>query len=196
MDKEARSRASRRGAKETGTVAAANGGEFVNDAPSQLLTFAVRRIAVARSDWGAAMLAELAALRGSRARWEFALGCAWVAAFPPATGGLLQIMKTTIIGALLVSTALVAPLIYLELRYAKMIYSEFPYPLFATLWFVAAAFVVVAAPLIHAVRAGESVLARPVVLTARIGFLILAALFWTFLVKDQMPCFLGVPNCD
>ena len=43
-------------------------------------------------------------------------------------------MKTTMITAMLVSTALVAPLVYLELRYALPIYTEFPYPLFAILW--------------------------------------------------------------
>ena len=105
-------------------------------------------------------------------------------------------MKTTMIAAMLISTALVTPLIYLELRYGTQSYSHFPYPLFAILWLVPAAFVLVAAPLIRSVCAGQSVLARPGVLIARAAFLVLAALFWTGFVNDQMPCFLGVPNCD
>lgn len=166
------------------------------DLPGKLLALAVRRMPLARSDWGTAMLAELAALPGCRARWEFALGCAWVATFPPGTGGWLQSMRNTIPTAILAGAAVVAPFIYLELRYARTIYSNFPFPLFALLWLLVSAFVVVAAPLIRAIRAGESVLARPAVLTVRIGFLVGAALFWIAIVQDQMPCFLGVPNCD
>lgn len=163
------------------------------DVAGRLLAFAVRRMRAARREWGAAMLAELAELQDSPTRWRFALGCAWVAAFPPGAGGPLQTMKTTTIAGALVSTALIVPLLYLELRYA---YSDFPYPLFAVLWLVPAAFVFVAAPLVRAMQAGESVLARPVVLSVRIGLLVLAALFWAAIVNDQMPCFLGVPNCD
>jgi len=166
------------------------------DMPSRLLAFAARRMPPVRSEWGAAMLAELAELQDSRARWEFALGCAWVAVFPPGTGGLLQTMKTTMITATLVSTVLVAPLVYLELRYGTQSYSRFPYALFTILWLVPAAFVFAAAPLMRAVRAGKNVLERPGALVVRVVFLVLAALFWTGFVNDQMPCFLGVPNCD
>jgi hypothetical protein len=94
-------------------------------------------------------------------------------------------MKTTAIMAALIGAALVTPLLYLELRNAG--YTHFPYPLFAVLWLVPAAFVFTAA---------RPFRAHPVVLSARVGFLILAALFWAGLVNDQMPCFLGVPNCD
>ena len=166
------------------------------DIPSLLLALAVRQMPPSRSDWGAAMLAELGEFRGSRERWEFALGCTWVAAFPPGTGELLQTMKTTMITATLVSTVLVAPLVYLELRYGTQSYSRFPYALFSILWLVPAAFVFAAAPLMRAVRAGKNVLERPGVLVVRVVFLVLAALFWTGFVNDQMPCFLGVPNCD
>ena len=46
----------------------------VLDMPSRLLAFAARRMPPARSEWGAAMLAELTEVRDSRERWEFALG--------------------------------------------------------------------------------------------------------------------------
>jgi hypothetical protein len=164
-----------------------------SDVAGRLLAFAVQRMPPARREWGAAMLAELAALQDSPTRWKFALGCAWVAVFPPPTGGPFETMKYTTITAALVSTVLVAPLLYFELRYG---YSGFPYFLFAVLWLVPAVFVFAAGPLIRAMRAGQSVLAHPVVLSARVGFLVLAALFWTAIVNDQMPCFLGVPNCD
>jgi hypothetical protein len=75
-------------------------------------------------------------------------------------------------------------------------FPPFPYPLFAMLWLLPFAVVFVATPLIRATRSGEGVLARPVVLVARVGFLVLAVLLWVIIVNDQMPCFLGVPNCD
>jgi hypothetical protein len=42
----------------------------------------------------------------------------------------------------------------------------------------------------------ERLLASPVALLLRITFLALILVFWVSLVNDQMPCFLGIPNCD
>jgi hypothetical protein len=64
------------------------------------------------------------------------------------------------------------------------------------MWVVAAVFFLAAGSLLRAVRAGGDLLARPGVLTLRVVILLAAALFWGGLVNDQMPCFLGVPNCD
>lgn len=161
----------------------------MKDAPERLAQFAARCMPAARSEWGAAMVAELREYRGRRDRWEFALGCLRVAAFEAGSGGRMRTMMI----AMLTGAALVAPWIYLEVRNG---YLNFPYLLFAVLWFVAAAFTLTAAPLVRALRAGESVLARPELFAARVVFLALAGLFWTSVVLDQMPCFLGVPNCD
>jgi hypothetical protein len=38
--------------------------------------------------------------------------------------------------------------------------------------------------------------ARPVRFIFGAALLILIALAWSGIVADQMPCFLGVPNCD
>jgi hypothetical protein len=62
----------------------------LRDAPELLLTIAVRRMPAERSEWGAAMLAELAQLQHPFTRWRFALGCARVALFSPRKSGLLQ----------------------------------------------------------------------------------------------------------
>jgi len=62
----------------------------LTDAPRRLLTIAARRMPAERSEWGEAMLAELAQLQNPFTRWRFALGCARVALFPPRKGGLLQ----------------------------------------------------------------------------------------------------------
>ena len=57
-----------------------------------------------------------AELQDGPTRWEFALGCAWVAVFPPGTGGPGHTMRSTTIAAALVSTVLVAPLLYLQVK--------------------------------------------------------------------------------
>jgi hypothetical protein len=60
------------------------------DWPARLLMFAVRRMPAERSEWGAAMLAELTELQQPAARWEFALSCTHVGLFPPRRGGFLM----------------------------------------------------------------------------------------------------------
>ncbi len=102
----------------------------------------------------------------------------------------------TIVKAMLAAAALVAPLVALEMRFGGATFSSLASPLFVLLWLVATAFAIVAAPLIRAALAGEGLLARPGVLAARVGFLVLAAGVWIVIVQDQWPCFLGVPNCD
>ncbi len=73
-----------------------------------------------RSEWGVAMLAELAQLQHPSIRWQFALSCIRVALFPPRKardGGLLQTIMnhkmksiiTTIGAAALISLILVQP---------------------------------------------------------------------------------------
>jgi hypothetical protein len=49
--------------------------ETASDRLSGLLVLAVRGLPADRSEWGTAMCAELAGVRGSRARWVFGLGC-------------------------------------------------------------------------------------------------------------------------
>lgn len=53
------------------------------DGPARLLAAAVATLPDDRDDWGAAMAAELAQVRGRSPRWWFAAGCAQAAIFPP-----------------------------------------------------------------------------------------------------------------
>jgi hypothetical protein len=53
------------------------------DGPGSLLAAAAATLPGERRDWGAAMAAELAQVRGRAARWRFAAGCARAVAFPP-----------------------------------------------------------------------------------------------------------------
>lgn len=62
------------------------------DWPARLLTSAVRRMSVERSEWGAAMLAELTQLQQPYERWRFALGCTRVALCVPRRGRLFQLI--------------------------------------------------------------------------------------------------------
>jgi hypothetical protein len=93
--------------------------------------------------------------------------------------------------AALVSTALVLPLLILELRNGA---SEFPPVLFALLWLLPFAFVLFFQGTVGSgARAGTlSYLRRPLAAAC----LVFIAWFWITVVVDQMPCFLGVPNCD
>jgi hypothetical protein len=103
---------------------------------------------------------------------------------------------STLLTAGLTSSVLIAPLVLLELRYGTHNYSSFPYPVFAILWVLPPLFVFTIAPLIRPVRPGGSVLAHPMTLLLRVAVLALIGMLWTQLLTDQLPCFLGVPNCD
>lgn len=98
--------------------------------------------------------------------------------------------------AAIVGFLLVLPFIIMELVFGRTSYSSFPFPLFGILWFLPVLFVVVIAPIVRTVRAGNSIMVNPITFLLRVAFLIIIATFWVGLVNDQMPCFLGVPNCD
>ena len=68
--------------------------------------------------------------------------------------------------------------------------------LFGLLWLLAIAFIVILVPIVRTVRAGNSVMANPINLLLRVAFLALIAMMWGGIIIDQLPCFMGVPNCD
>jgi hypothetical protein len=175
----------------------------LRDAPELLLTIAVRLMPSARREWGAAMLAELEQLQHPLTRWRFALGCARVAMLAPRRGALLQTIMNSnaksIGAASLISFILVAPFAFLEFRYNTEISRDlihFPILVFGLLWLFATVFFIIVASIARTVRAGDGLLAHPVRLLFRLVFLVLVAWFWGGLFIDQLPCFLGVPNCD
>jgi hypothetical protein len=67
--------------------------------------------------------------------------------------------------------------------------------LFGVLWLLPTAFVVILAPIVRTVRAGN-IMVNPISLLFRVAFLTLIATIWGWGFIDQLPCFLGVPNCD
>ena len=106
---------------------------------------------------------------------------------------------TTFGAAALIGLLLTVPFVLLEWRYntAQMpSLLHFPLPLFGILWLLPTVFIITVAPVARAIRSDGGLLAHPVTLLLRVVFLALIAVMWTGLVYDQMPCFLGVPNCD
>jgi hypothetical protein len=95
--------------------------------------------------------------------------------------------------AAIIGTLVVLPFMLLELFNRRNFSAEFPFPLFLVMWLLSASFVFVVTPPVRnrAQRVNEGVRVLPrVVLVAAIAWM------WLGLVADQMPCFLGVPNCD
>ena len=68
--------------------------------------------------------------------------------------------------------------------------------LFGVLWLLPTVFIIILKPIVRNARAGKSLVARPVTLLLRVASLLLIATLWGWGFMDQLPCFLGVPNCD
>jgi hypothetical protein len=100
--------------------------------------------------------------------------------------------------AALLSTILVLPFIILEAVNQPLTAQSIPALtiLFGLLWLLPLAFIVTLTPIVRTVRGGGATLANPLPLVIRLVFLALLFLVWSGLLVDQMPCFLGVPNCD
>lgn len=98
--------------------------------------------------------------------------------------------------AMIIGLILVIPFAILELTFGAVNYSSFPIALFVFMWLLPVAFIVILMPIVRKVRAGESIMANPVNLLVTVVFLALIAAMWGFSLNDQLPCFLGVPNCD
>ena len=96
----------------------------------------------------------------------------------------------------LISLLLVIPFMIMEIVSRRGFGEGFPIPLFAMLWILPVLFILTGMPILRNLRAGDSLMAQPINLLIRLVVLILVAVLWTGLLLDQMPCFLGVPNCD
>ena len=107
-------------------------------------------------------------------------------------------LTTDLRSAAVISFALVLPLMILEALNNTITRQSAPglALLFGTMWLLPAVFVVALMPLVRSVRVGQGVLANPVSLSLRVAFLALIAMVWMWALADQLPCFLGVPNCD
>lgn len=100
--------------------------------------------------------------------------------------------------AALISFLLVLPFAILESLNQTMTEMNAPglFVLFGLLWLLPMAFIVTLMPMVRNLRAGHSLMANPINLLLRVSLLALIAMMGAGLLIDQMPCFMGVPNCD
>ena len=68
--------------------------------------------------------------------------------------------------------------------------------LFGLLWLLAAVFVVVLTAIVRHAWFGRDTPTRLVSVGVRVAVLAVIAAVWVSIVVDQMPCFLGIANCD
>ncbi len=95
----------------------------------------------------------------------------------------------------LVGFAVVLPFLILELVNRRGLQESFPVVLFGLLWLLPFTFVLIVMPVVRGLSArSRGVVAR--LLLPRAVLLTFIAWFWIALIADQLPCFLGVPNCD
>jgi hypothetical protein len=67
--------------------------------------------------------------------------------------------------------------------------------LFGLLWILVAAFILILTQAMRSVSSRRGVFANPW-FWLRLASLLSIAVLWGVIVIDQVPCFLGVPNCD
>ena len=108
----------------------------------------------------------------------------------------MQTILTNIRFPTILSFMLIIPFMIMEVVNRRNFNEGFPIPLFIFMWLLPLLFMLTGMTIVRSVRAGNNVLAKPVFLLIRVVILIFIAWFWAALLIDQMPCFLGVPNCD
>lgn len=111
-------------------------------------------------------------------------------------GNVFKAALVNTVPAVVIGFLLVLPFVILESVYGRTSYSSFPFPLFAILWILPSIFIFIGMPVARNLLAGNSITANPVTLLFRVAFLVIIGVMWASLVNDQLPCFLGVPNCD
>jgi hypothetical protein len=108
----------------------------------------------------------------------------------------MQSILTNLRGPAIISFLLIIPLMVMEVVNRRNFHEGFPIPLFVIMWLLPLLFILTATPIVRNRRAGKSIIANPVILVIRVVFLAFLAWTWFGILMDQMPCFLGVPNCD
>ena len=111
-------------------------------------------------------------------------------------GDIMQTIPKSIGSSALISLLFILPFIIMEVVNRRNFNEGFPIPLFIMMWILPVIFILTIMPIIRNVRAGNSLMAQLINLLLRVVVLVLVAWMWTGLLIDQMPCFLGVPNCD
>ena len=112
-------------------------------------------------------------------------------------GDIMQAILTNLRAPALISFLLILPFMILEVVNRRNFNEGFPIPLFVFMWVLPILFIVTLMPVVRNLRrAGNSLMASPVNLLIRVVIFVLIAWMWTSIIIYQMPCFMGVPNCD
>lgn len=100
--------------------------------------------------------------------------------------------------AALISFILVLPFAILETLNNKITKQNAPglVLLFCVLWLLPTVFILILMPIVRTLRTGRSLMANPTILLLRVASLTVIGTLWAWGFLDQLPCFLGVPNCD
>ena len=100
--------------------------------------------------------------------------------------------------AAIASTIIVLPFLILEIVFNKItprVITDLAV-LLGLLWLMSVSFIVLMMPVAQNLWKGKRVLGNPVTLLLRVAFSVVLVTIWVSIVVDQLPCFLGVPNCD
>ena len=108
---------------------------------------------------------------------------------------MAQYFRTLSFPAML-SLFLLLPFLLLEVANRRQYHEPFPYSLFAVLWLLQLVFLLLLKPVLQGIRLGKTGGLPRLLLFLCAVCLALIAWAWVSLLADQMPCFLGVPNCD
>jgi len=100
------------------------------------------------------------------------------------------------VASLLISATLVAPFIVLQWVNRRTFHEDFPFVLFTFMSLHSLFIVLLLTPALQRLRAERSL--RALKLGHWVGLLLGVFLVYVYanVVIDQLPCFLGVPNCD
>ena len=97
---------------------------------------------------------------------------------------------------LLISSTLVAPFIVLQLINRRAFHEDFPFVLFTFMSLHSLLIVLLLTPVVRRLRSERDL--RVLKLGHWAGLAVSVVLIFAYadVVIDQLPCFLGVPNCD
>ena len=105
-------------------------------------------------------------------------------------------LQKDLIVAAVISLIILLPFIMMEILNRKGMPESFPVFLFAFLWLLQGAFLFLILPLVKKLWIGKGFQLKFTALLVRLPVMIFIAWMWSSILVDQMPCFLGVVNCD
>jgi hypothetical protein len=98
--------------------------------------------------------------------------------------------------SLLISATLVAPFIFLQWVNRRAFHEDFPFVLFTFMSLHSLFIVLLATPALRRLRSEGNVRALKFGHWAGLALSAFLIFVYADVVIDQLPCFLGVPNCD